>query len=114
MIFTTIINRTNKNEFISMIKDNKINIEKSQDNEWLLVNNIWHHEYKLMKEENNYILSYKDNYDEFSIYLTMDKDNTTISKAVSNGKTYKSEKFLKKYNQLMIFANCFTNFGLLN
>lgn len=115
MIFTTVANQTEKEYFMELIKENKVSINKINDNTYKLCDDRFNHlEWNLEVEDNIYILSCKDIYQEFKIYLTMNKELTTINKAWYNGKTYKSEKFLKKYNQLMVFANSFVNFGLLN
>jgi hypothetical protein len=110
----TVLNTTKKNDFMKLLGENKVSINKINENTYKLSDDTFNHlEWILEVEEENYILSCKDEYEEFQIYLTMEGNNTTITKACQNGKTYKSDKYFKKFSYIMMFANCFVYFGII-
>ena len=65
------------------------------------------------KDDKTFDLSYKDNYDNFIVNLIIEESLTTINKAIHNNKNYKSDRLLKRYNNLAIMVNSFVNFGLV-
>lgn len=112
-------NMTNKKEFLKAFESGFFEIEmleaqvtgkkiyKISDNRFNTVSWILH------KFENNYAIEYKG-VDPFTVYCSMENNNIEIEHAIQNEKKYKADRFLKKFNHVCMFANCFVNFGLCN
>jgi len=99
-----IINKTDLKDF----KDNFLqyyNVRYCDNGCWLIGNIQFNHqnwqlrfisvnEWKLFHIQEN-----------FNIYFLMSGNNIEIGKVVKNGRTYKSDKYLKKYTDLILMVN---------
>ena len=110
-------NVTDKNEFLKAMEKGLFGIELVEDQDGKKVYKISDKranrlDYILHKFENNYVIEYDGCDATFTVYCTMKNNYFDITEAKQNGKTYKSERYLKKFNHVCMFANCFVAFGL--
>lgn len=108
-------NVTDKDYFMEAIKEGKLKVDNVEKNKWILQDCVCNTlKYSLeYKDDKTFDLSYKDNYDSFIVNFTIKESLTTINKANHNNKNYKSDRLLKKFNNLAILINSFVNFGLV-
>lgn len=110
-------NMANKENFIKAYDDGLFEIElmkkeetgkkvyRFSDNRLNTVSWILH------KYENKCAIEYNGDVP-FTVYCSMDNNNIEIDHAIMNGKTYRADRYLKKFEVVCILTNCFTNFGL--
>ena len=110
-------NTTNKNEFLKAMEKSLFAIELLEDQYGKKVYKISDKranrlDYILHKFENNCAIEYDGLDATFTVYCTMESNYFDITEAKQNGKTYKSERYLKRFGHVCMFANCFVAFGL--
>lgn len=107
-----ITNTTKKVDFLKAIENGIYEIEAVQNGMYKISDNRFNKvTWELKKEDLGYSVSYRGAIDPFTVYFAMEQDEFDIVKATINGKTYKADKFLKKFSHVCILANCFINFG---
>lgn len=99
----------NKDKFLIDLKNHpQVDLIKINDNKFIWEN--FYHRYIITKENNEFMVECK----EWTIYLQMDEEKTIIHKAIEGNKTYKAERFLHKYINIISSMTCFYRSGLLN
>lgn len=110
-------NMTNKEEFLNAceagffeleVVDVKENGEKAYRMSDKRLNTV---SWFLSGSDNYYAISHSGN-ESFIVYCFMEKNKVRINEAYHNGKTYRAERFLKKFETVCLLANCFVQFGL--
>ena len=110
-----ITNTTQKVDFLKAVENGIYRIEVIQNGMYRISDNSLNKvSWELRKEDLGYSVSYKGAIDPFKVYFTMEQENINVFKATINGKTYKADKFLKKFSHVCIIANCFINFRFCN
>jgi len=72
----------------------------------------------LHKCEKHYVIEYKGEppfkhgFEPYMLTIEVNEDKVKLTELHRNGKNYKSEKYLKKYLNIGLFASCFIKFGL--